>query len=320
MNEQQLPVPSAAKDLLVERLPLVFRIQSIARLPFDAKAIRTCATLFHERATIRVEWLSQHPDVRLTVGSLVSIRWSGRAVTFDGAVRIARLVLIEKPVPALNLFDTIPHRWLRDRELAKRGAALWKELPRGFQHLFNAIFWDGGRFRRFVEGPSAINGDHHVRNGNLRHSIDVAGRAMEVAAAYPAAHMQVLILASLLHDAGKADEYRLAGGHVELSARGRLVGYRHTVVEWIAVARACHRVIVSDADYLALMHALTSAKGVPPNVGLREPQSLDATILQFADGRLTRSDLIGRHIPPDIGFARYHPHLGARPFAVRPAV
>jgi 3'-5' exoribonuclease len=43
------------------------------------------------------------------------------------------------------------------------------------------------------------------------------------------------------------------------------------VLEWIAAARAQHRVIVPEAHYLALLHAITAAKGAPDWLGLREP-------------------------------------------------
>ena len=63
----QLPRP----DHLIDRLPPVFRIQSIERLPFDARNLLNVAFVFHERSVFRVEWLCRHPDSRLTVGSLV---------------------------------------------------------------------------------------------------------------------------------------------------------------------------------------------------------------------------------------------------------
>lgn len=319
MDERRLPVPSAAPDLLLEKLPPIFRIQSIERLPFDSRNIRSRATLFHNRATLRVEWLSAHTDVRLTVGSLVSIRWCGRPVSFEGAVRIARLVLLEKPEPSVSLFETIPHSWMRDVDLAKRGAVLWQRLPRSFSHLFNAIFWDSGRFHRYVTGPSSINGHHHALNGNLRHSIEVAERALALAAGESLASQEVLILAALLHDAGKADEYRLVRRRFELSDRGRLIGHRNTVIEWIAAARAQHRVIVPEQHYLALIHALTSAKGAPAWLGLRAPQSLDATLLSVADRLSGHCELMQRYAPAMTGFGRYHAHLGGRPFVIQPS-
>jgi hypothetical protein len=122
----QLPQP----DHVIDRLPPVFRIQSIERLPFDARNLLNVAVVFHERAVLRVEWLCRHPDSRLTVGSLVSIRWLGRPTSTLGAIRIARLVKLERPEASLNPFDTVPHAWVRDRELVARAGRFWEGLGR----------------------------------------------------------------------------------------------------------------------------------------------------------------------------------------------
>jgi hypothetical protein len=106
--------------------------------------------LFHEPANLKVELFSDHVDTRLATGCLVSMRLKRQWLMTDDAVQIERLVLLEIPVSALNLFATIPPGWVRDRGLVARGQALWALLPRHFQHLFNAMFWDGKRFQRFV--------------------------------------------------------------------------------------------------------------------------------------------------------------------------
>ena len=80
----------------------------------------------------------------------------------------------------------------------------------------------------------------------------------------------MLVLAGLLHDTGKADEYRWVHRRFELSDRGHLIGHRHTLLEWLAAARAQYRVMVPEAHYLALIHVLTAAKGAPAWLGLRE--------------------------------------------------
>lgn len=318
MIEQHAPVPSAAPDRLPEQLPPVLRIQSIARLPFDERLTLSRAVLFHERASLTVEWLSRQADVRLTRGSLVAIRWQGRPTVRQGALRVARLILLERPDAATNLFHTVPTGWVADRDLVCRAAALWGQLPRPFAHLFNAVFWDGHRFGRFVGGPSSLAGHHNRASGNLAHTVEVAEGALALAGAEPLSCPAVLLMAALLHDAGKADEYRLdrSRGRFEMSDRGRLVGHRHTVLEWLAAARAQHRVIVPEAHYLALLHALTCAKGAPAWLGLREPQSLDATLLSMADRFSGERDLVHRHAPGEAGFGRYHAHLRGRPFVV----
>jgi hypothetical protein len=116
------------------------------------------ATLYHDAATLTVEWSSRHADHRIVAGALVSIRWCGRPTSIGGAVRIARLAVLERPMPSLNLFATVLPSWVRDRALLKRAAKLWEALPLPYRHLLNAIFWDDNRFHRFVMGPSSLNG------------------------------------------------------------------------------------------------------------------------------------------------------------------
>lgn len=319
MTERTLIAATPALDMVVEKLPPILRIQSIARFPYAGAQVLNRAVLFHERASLTVEWVSRHVDVRLTAGALVSVRWLGRPRSFNGAVRIARLVLLERPDPALNPFQTVPRSWMTDRVLVRRAGALWELLPRSMQHLFNAIFWRGDRFQRYLTGPSSPVGHHSERCGNLRHSVEVGERALDLATRETRVHIGVLIMAALLHDAGKADEYRLGYRKLELSDRGRLVGHRLTVLEWITVARALHRVILPEAHYLALIHVLTCAKGAPAWLGLREPQSMEAALLSAADRISGQSDLLTRNAPRHEGFGRFHPHLGVRPFVLAPA-
>jgi len=311
----RLPQP----DHVIDRLPPVFRIQSIERLPFDERNLLNVAVVFHERAVLRVEWLCRHPDSRLTVGSLVSIRWLGRPTSTLGAIRIARLVKLERPEASLNPFDTVSHAWVRDRDLVARAGRFWEGLGRPLQHLFNAVFWEPRRFQRYLEGPSSLQGHHNSRNGNFRHALEVAERAQALGRHHAEVHLPVLIAGSLLHDAGKAEEYRFnpARGRYEMTERGALLGHKHTVLEWIAAARAQHRVIIPEAHYLALLHAITAAKGAPDWLGLREPLSLDAHILSTVDRLSGQADLVSRHAARDGGFGAYHRHLGGRPYVVR---
>jgi len=318
MTEQYVPVPRAADDSVPEKLPAVFRLQAIERLPFDRTCIQIRATLFHEKATIRVEWLSPHTDQRLMVGKLVAIRWFGRPVSANGSIRIARLAVFDLPDRTINLFETIPRAWVKDRTLVKRAMALWSLLPLDFAHLFNAMLWESGRFLRYLTGPSSLKGHHHDLGGNFRHSVEVAERALNLAKNDRCACSHILVLAALIHDAGKADEYRKKHDRLEMSDRGRLIGHRHTIIEWIAAAKAQYHIRIPEEEYLGLMHALTAAKAAPAWLGMREPQSLDATLLQVADSVSGKSSLVQQCASTTTGFGAYHPHLGVRPYVVRP--
>lgn len=67
---------------------------------------------------------------------------------------------------------------------------------------------------------------------------------------------------------------------------------------------------------LALIHILTSAKGAPPWLGLREPQSLEAKLLSMADRASGEGQLIRRHAPRSTGFGQHHRHVGMQPYVI----
>jgi 3'-5' exoribonuclease len=317
---QATPVtmPKPAFDPVPDHLPPVFRVESLERYPAEHRQVATRAVLFHEKARLTVEWLSHNVDVRITRGTLVSVRWLGNPTSHNGAIRISRLVLLERAEADLNLFETVPHSWVKDRALVKQAAELVDGLPRCNRHLFNAIFWDGGRFERYVTGPSSINGHHNGWNGNLRHSVEVADMALQQGRSYHQVYAPILCLGGLLHDAGKADEYRYdhARRRFVLTKRGELIGHRQTLLEWLATARAQPRVIVPEPLYLALVHALMAVNGAPDWLGLRVPRRLEPVILSRADGISSTADLFERNTAGGARPGKYHPHLGVRPVSI----
>lgn len=262
-----------------------YRLTSITRLPGKGgRGITNIATLYHEQGAREVRWQSVQVDSRLKRGEYVAVRGLAHPVSQGDAFRIQRLELLDKPLPTVNPFDTVPANWVSDRVLVKRASQLWCLLSRPMQHLVTAVLWDGSRFERFLTGPAALSRYQPVRNANLRHAVETAEHALSLSNGLADVSTSVLIAASLLHDAGKADDFlpnpdRDGYAYTE---RGRLVGARHTVLEWLAVARARDGVIVPDAQYLALVHSLTASRGVAW-LGIREPQLFEAMILAVAD-------------------------------------
>ena len=94
--------------LIPTALPTLYRLTSIERLPTD-DGCRHRATLFHEQAALRVTWTTRHPDVTLSRGCLVTIRWTGLLICNRGEIHVARLSRLDRPLPDANLFATIPH-------------------------------------------------------------------------------------------------------------------------------------------------------------------------------------------------------------------
>lgn len=258
--------------------PGQFRMTSLMRLPASGgRGVYNEANLYHDAMQVRVAWHSATVDSRLKHGCLVAVRGIplNPQLRCRSTVVIERLELIDKPIAALNLFRTVPDTWVNDRVAVETAARLWEELSRPFQHLLNAVLWDAGRFCRFVTGPATLSDYPWSPGGNFRRAVDAAEHARLVVQGLPDVSTSVVVSAALLMRVGKADEYRRCADHYILSDRGQWVGAQYTILEWLAVARA--KVIVPEAQYLALVHALIAARGQPA-----DRQSLEATVLAVA--------------------------------------
>jgi 3'-5' exoribonuclease len=309
-DKPQDPKPAAEAEQIQaaapngHAFPAVFRVTHFAFRP-DGEARYECtATLFHEQAALKVRWVARQPDLRLNGGAaLARVQWLRHMATGDdGAVRVDRVVVLERPEREVNLFRTIPREWVRDRSLVQHGIALLDDMPADLNYLFNVIFWNGPRFGRFCTGPSSIRHHHAWECGNLAHSIEVA-LAMRRELSDPvlksvtrppddeidaptlkAGDPAIAIFAALIHDAGKADEYVTTGrGRYAISDRGRLVGHKLTVVEWIAAAQTQMAGRISDRRVLELLHTVTAVQGAPEWLGIRRPETVGAAYLSMFD-------------------------------------
>ncbi len=297
-------------------MPRIFRLKSIRHVETGHRKVQCTALIFHECATIKVRWTVCHMDCRLKVGELVSPRWHGiTECDTDGAIIISRLVLMGRPEPSENLFQTIPRGWVKNRALVCQAATLVEALPTSYRQLFNAIFWDGQRFKKFCIVPSSMKGHHMEDNGNLRHAVDVAKMMWQHSHARGNSDAALCILAGLLHDAGKAEEYVLHhSGEWRLSDRGKLLGHKITVIEWIASAMARNKIMLPEAHYMALLHCLTSSANAPDYLGIRRPAMIEAHLLSSMDRMSGTEDLMARHKGNGVGWGAYHAHLKGKPY------
>ncbi len=267
-------------------LPFHFRLVSLVRLPGAAgREVMNEAVLYHKDAQITACWTSRHVDIRLKRSCCVALRGACSHQLRNGRLPVSRFEPIDQPIPAINPFHTIPPTWLADRDAVQRAAMLWDRMGRPLQHLFNAVMWEGGRFYRYVTGPVGCSDYPWEPGRNFRHAVAVAEQAAKLSSGLSDISGQVLIAAALLHDAGKADDYRLSPDGYVLSERGYWVGYQHTILEWLAVART--KVILPDAQYLALVHALIARR----HLETRTNSSIEATLLATAD-RLSREPVV----------------------------
>jgi 3'-5' exoribonuclease len=301
----------------LEAMPRIFRVISVYHKTLQNSRFQYTAYLFHDLAAIRVRWFTACIDSRLQPGVLVSPRWLSEVSSTSGTVQILRLAILVRPEPQLNLFKSVPHTWVKDRKLVKQAAALIDALPESYRLLFNAIFWNGDRFKRYCMGPSSKNNHHNYVNGNLIHSVDVALRVHQECLELPTTSPALGILAGLLHDAGKADEYRkIHDGTWKLSDRGTLLGHKVTVTEWIAYAIATCKISMPVGHYEALLHCLTSTQSAPEWLGIRQPQMLEAALLSGFDRLSGQRDLMQRCSSGTAGWGVYHEHLRGRVFQI----
>jgi 3'-5' exoribonuclease len=267
----------------LSRMPKIYRLVSIQYEAMDGKQARCTATLYHDRAMMKVSWTASRPDIRLRQGVLVSIRWLGKPACVGGAISISRLVLMECPEPWENLFHTVPHSWVKDRELVRQAASLFDGLPRSYRLIFNAIFWEGERFYRYCTVPASCHEQPVVEHGILHRAVEVALLIRHMASAGEIDHADLGILAGLLHEAGKADEYRWsAQSGWTLSERGRLLGHPVTLIEWIAAARVRCNLRMPEEEYMALLRTLSCSFTAPAWSAGRRPTAHQAILLASA--------------------------------------
>ena len=256
---------------LERKAPEIYaRLISLMRLPGrTGHGIYNEATLYHDGETRQVSWTSSTVDARLRRGDVVTVR-AGRAKTHVGEMTpVQRIVRVDQAVPVVNPFALIPPTWFDDREIVRAAAMLWGQMERPLQHLVNAVLWDGARFYRYVTGPASTAEYPAPAGGGFRRAVACAEEARLLADGLPKVARGVLIAAALLHEAGKADDFRLSadGSGLILSERGRWIGYRQTLLEWLAVART--EVIVPDGLYHRLVHVLLAthrASELPPTI------------------------------------------------------
>lgn len=200
--------------------------------------------------------------------------------------------------PDINLLSTVPTTWLPKSSGLEAVGELdkwWGALSQPLRAWFNAVFWlHPCRLNRFLLAPGSIKHHHAYPHGLLIHTLDCAQRVFEAAKSDRLVNMDVLVMAALMHDLGKADEYvGLETSAVRLSDRGALIGHRMTTTEWLSVARSDlpTHLQVDEKIAMAVIHAI-NASNAPDWVGLRQPRTLEAFYLSSVDGLSGHCDLI----------------------------
>ncbi len=152
--------------------------------------------------------------------------------------------------------------------------------------LLTRFFSDPAYMQRFLTAPASLN-HHHARPGGLaEHTAEVLDTLSLMAARLNDEERSLVSAAAMLHDAGKAFEYRHA---LHLSPRGRLIGHETTLIERLAPFLDTVWPF-GHPKRLLLIHLLT-AKPAPAWTGIRSPRTELCALLRFADRWSIERDL-----------------------------
>ena len=297
-------------------LPRVYRLNYLACDQLDVDWFRFAGLIYTDQACFRIRWSANSAKTDLAKGDWVSPKWITTPTRREGTYSVSGLTPIRSSDATVNLFHLVPGWWVQDESLVKAAAVLIDNLPVSYRALFNEVLWSNGRFGRYCTVPSSMKGHHNGLNGNLRHSVQMAQMVPQLGEYTHMSNPDLLVLACLLHDCGKADEYCMdTYKQWRLTDRGRLLGHGVTIVEWVAQARANTSTKMPEKEYQALVHILTCSRSAPAWLGIRKPAFLEADLLSILDHISGADDLMDRN-SPESGWGSYHPHLGTRPYRI----
>jgi 3'-5' exoribonuclease len=203
-----------------------------------------------------------------------------------------------------------------NQENLARGIALWESLSSPYQAVFNAALSSPAILEGYCKAPASLNHHHAFPGGTLQHSVEVAEIADGLVEHFPRIHRDVVLLAALLHDAGKAMEYECTpdGRHTRLTDRGQLVGHKITTVQLLTIA-FYETQVLPEPERLAIVHAITACHA-PDFAGLRTPRSAEVMLLSSADGISSQANFLGGLASPNNGWGKRHRALRGQVFTL----
>ena len=158
--------------------------------------------------------------------------------------------------------------------------------------LYLEIMGQAKRFNKFLKYAASTRSHHHQEHGLLLHTAETVANVLlkalaitpeERASSKPPFDLSLTLLAALLHDAAKVDEYyRLAPDVYSSNLNCELLGHEQTMLKWIAVACAVSGCYPTDRE-LQLEHAICAVKKQHDQSGARKRKTPESFVLHEAD-------------------------------------
>ena len=266
-----------------EFLPDVVRVLEAGHEIDEQGRIRHVATVYGNAFQATLTWTNSCHDERIDKGALARVYWPKHLSEVDGLYPIIRLVPITTVDHSINLFDTVPPSWSRQFGLLHRAKDLWDHLPETRQALFNELFWDAQRFRRYICIPASIDSHHNGWGGNLRHAVEMAEHAERIALDVEGVSTDLLILAGLLYNAPMAGSYTWKDGQWGIASTAVLRASKEDFKAALERILENHPRLLTERERQTLWQILFGQDGEPAKT-LRKPMaSLETEILEMAD-------------------------------------
>jgi 3'-5' exoribonuclease len=248
-----------------------------------------------------------------TVGALVRVRGRLRVSDRHGAELDLFAMCPAEPgsYDEVALLDGPP------RSAAQMEADLRELLAtiqdRDLRRLLEVVFGEGSAtWARYRAAPAAKRFHQAYRHGLLEHSLSVAQAVSAISATFTGIDRDVAVAGALLHDVGKLDAYAFAGGAIEMTDAGKLLG--EIPLGYYRVRRLIEEIEGFDPGTSeAVLHIILSHHGSLEHGSPVVPCTREATLVHFCDnlgGRLGSFDRLEKELPSGERWSRFDRALG----------
>ncbi|MFO7803707.1 MAG: HD domain-containing protein [Desulfovermiculus sp.] len=196
---------------------------------------------------------------------------------------IQNLQILDPDAAGLDWSDFIPSSPRPPEEMLTEMEALCREYLhyRPWRRLMKDVFADATMRQRLLFAPGAKNIHHAYRGGLLEHTLQVSRLCLTVTELYPDLDREILLVAAVLHDVGKAWELDW-GISRDYTDPGRLIG--HITLGLDKVMPFVQKTPDLDPDLVVhLKHLLLSHHGEYAYGSPRRPKTKEAFVLHFMD-------------------------------------
>ncbi len=221
----------------------------------------------------------QHPG--LAAGQFVSVR--GLAANYRDKCQLTLEQLAPVSEADIDPVDFLPPSPVKPEELLAGIEALCRQelTHKPWRSLIKKILADEEIRAQLLPATGAKTVHHAYAGGLLDHTLAVARTCLGLCDLYPQLDRQILLVAAILHDLGKAWELS-SGLTTDYTDEGRLLGHVQLGLErlepFLAKARDLDPALILHLKHLIISHHGEYQFGAP-----RRPKTPEAFILHFAD-------------------------------------